>query len=115
MVWRIEAIQQSDDEVFELFAVVVGLLAEDGEEDADHDVVDVVGGVLDDGVGQEQLDSDVLEAVGGQHEGVTGPFDGVTNFGGRLDIVAGLDHLLALGHQGEQVSLEFEIVVLNQK
>ena len=59
---------RSDDEVLELLAVSNHLPAEEEFEDGDHDVVDVVGGVLDDGVSEEEDDSDILEAVGGKEE-----------------------------------------------
>ena len=71
----------SDDEVLELGAISDGLSAEDVSEDGNNDVVGVVLGGLDDGVGEEELNSDVLEAVGGQQESNTFPFDNISEYG----------------------------------
>lgn len=101
--------------MLELGAVVSSLSAEDGDEDANHDVIDVISGVLDDGVSEEEDDSDILEAVGGQQEGISGPFNGVTDLDGGDILVASFDHLLSLGDQGEEFSLGFEVVALGKK
>ena len=105
--------EESDDEVLELFAVSNGLLAHKDEDNADNDVVGDVLGVLDDGVGKEELNSDVLEAVGGKEESNTFPFNGITDLDGGLVLVALVEHLLALLNQSEEISLDLEVVVLN--
>ena len=105
--------EESDDEVLELFAVSNGLLAHKDEDNADNDVVGDVLGVLDDGVGKEELNSDVLEAVGGKEESNTFPFNGITDLDGGLVLVALVEHLLALLNQSEEIGLDLEVVVLN--
>lgn len=96
--------------MLELCAVVVHLSAEDVSEDGNDDVVGVVGGVLDDGVGQKEFDSDVFEAVGGQKEGNSVPFDDISDLQGRLVSVAGVQHLLALLHQSQKLNLSLEVI-----
>ena len=49
-------------------AVSNGFPAQEGLEDADHDIVRVDTGVLDDGLSQEEDSSGIFEAVGGMEE-----------------------------------------------
>lgn len=101
--------------MLKLLAVSNHLSAKEGFEDGDHDIVDVVGGVLDDGVGEEEDDSDVLEAVGGEEEGGSVPFNDISNLDGGLVLVALVEHLLSLFHESDDFNLEVEVVVLNDK
>lgn len=94
-------------------AVSNSLLAEDVGEDADHDVVDVVSGVLDDGVDEEQLNSDILEAVGGEEESHTVPFDDITDLDHGLVLVALGEQLLGLLEEGDHLNLQAQVVLLN--
>ena len=106
---------KSDDEVLELFAVSNSLSAEDVSEDGDGNIVGVVLGVLDDGVGEEEFDSDVLEAVGGEEEGISVPFNDVTDLDGGLVLVALVEHLLCLLEESEEFNFEADVLVLNRK
>lgn len=104
---------RSDDEVLELFAVSEGLLSEEVSENGDNDVVGVVRGVLNDGIGKEEDNSDILEAVGGKQESNSFPFDDVSDFDSRLVLVAFVQHLLSLLQKREDFNLELKIVVLD--
>ena len=86
---------RSDDEVLELFAVSEGLLSEEISENGNNDVVGVVSGVLNDGIGKEEDNSDILEAVGGKQESNSFPFDDVSDLNSRLVLVAFVQHLLS--------------------
>ena len=101
--------------MLELLAVSNHLSAKESLEDGDHDIVDVVRGVLDDGVSEEEDDSDVLEAVGGKEEGGSVPFNNISNLDSGLVLVALVEHLLSLFHESDDFNLEVEVVVLNDK
>ena len=103
---------RSDDEVLELFAVSEGLLSEEISENGNNDVVGVVSGVLNDGIGKEEDNSDILEAVGGKQESNSFPFDDVSDLNSRLVLVAFVQHLLSLLQKREDFNLELEIVVV---
>ena len=100
--------------MFELFAIGNTLSSEEVSEDADHDIIDVIGGVLDDGVGEEEDNSDVLEAVGGEQSGHSVEFNDVTDLDGGLIGVALVEHLLAFLEEGQNFLQIVEIVVLGQ-
>ena len=106
---------KSDDEVLELFAVSNSLSAEDVSEDADHNVVDVIGGVLDDGVSEEEFNSDILEAVGGEEECISVPFDDVSDLDGGLVFVALVKHFLSFFEEGKEFDFEADVFLLNKK
>ena len=106
---------KSDDEVLELFAVSNSLSAEEVSEDADHNVVHVVLGVLDDGVSEEEFNSDILEAVGGEEECISVPFDDVSDLDGGLVLVALVKHLLGLFEEGKEFDFEADVFLLNKK
>ena len=61
----------------ELVTVSISLSAQYGNEYHDDNIVDLIGGVLDDGVADEEKDSDVLEAVAAQEEGDSSSLDQV--------------------------------------
>lgn len=105
----------SDDEVLELGAISDGLSAEDVSEDGNNDVVGVVLGGLDDGVGEEELNSDVLEAVGGEEHGNSFPLDGVSDLDSGLVGLAFVEHGLSFLHKGKHFNEEVEVLVLNRK
>jgi hypothetical protein len=107
-------LDESDDEVLELGTVRNSLSSEDESEDGDDDVVGVVLGALDDGVGEEELNSDVLEAVGSEEEGNTVPLNDVSEDGLGLLGVALVKHGLSLLEEGEEFNLEGESLVLNE-
>lgn len=107
--------KRSDNEVLELGAVSNCLSSEDVSEDSDNDVVGVVSGVLDDGVGKEELNSDVLEAVGGEEEGDSVPLNDISDLDSGLVLVALVEHLLSLFHNSEEFNFELEVVVLTHK
>lgn len=103
----------SEDEVDELGAVLVSLVAEDANEDGEDEVVGDRGGVLDDLIGDQEHDADVLEAVGGQQEGDSGGFNGVSQLG--LDLVDGSARLelgLQLPDQGDQLGLGSDVFLV---
>ena len=99
--------------MLELLAVSNTLSSEEVSEDGDHNVINVVSGVLDDGVNEEEDDSDVLEAVGGEESSNSVPFNNISDLDGRLVLVALVEHLLSLFHKSEDFNLEAEVVVLN--
>ena len=99
--------------LFELHAVSDSLSSENDSEDSNHNVVNVVGGVLNDGVGEEQDDSDILEAVGGQEEVNSFPFNGISDLDGGLVGVALVEHFLSFLNEGQNFNLGVEVVVLN--
>ncbi len=100
--------------MLELGAVSNSLSAEDVSEDGNDEVVGVVSGVLDDGVGKEELNSDILEAVGGKEEGNTVPLNDVSEDGLGLGGVALVKHGLSLLEEGEEFNLEGEVLFLNK-
>lgn len=105
--------KSTDDEVDELAAVLVALLAEDGTEDGNDDVVDPVSGGLNNGVGEQQHDSDILEAVAGEQERNSAGFDDVSE--GGLDLVveaAVIGDGLSLLDQSDELSLGLEVVLV---
>lgn len=103
---------RSDDEVLELGAVSNTLSSEDVTEDEDHNVIEVVTGVLDDGVEEEEFNSDILEAVGGEEEGNTIPLNDISDLDGGLVSVALVEHLLSLFQESEEFNFELEVFVL---
>ena len=104
----------SDDEVFELLAVSNSLPSEHVFHDGEDDVLDVVGGVLDDDVSEEEDDSDILEAVGGEEESGSFPFNSISDLEGGLVLVALVEHLSSLFHQSEDLNLEVHVGLLNE-
>ena len=105
---------KSDDEVLELGAVSNSLSTEEVSENGDNDVVGVVLGVLDDGIGKEEFNSDVLEAVGGEEECISVPFNDVTDLDGGLVGVALVKHLLGFLEESEEFNFEGNVLVLNK-
>ena len=89
------------------------MLAEDGAEDADDDVVDPVGGGLDDGVEQAEHDSDVLGAVGGKEESNTGGLDDVAESGLNLVVQTTFSgDSLSLLDQSDELRLGSDVVLV---
>ena len=104
---------RSDDEVLELRAVSNGLSSQNVSEDGDHDVINVVRGILDNGVSKEEFNSDILEAVGGKEEGNTVPFNNVSDLDGGLVLVAFVKHFLSFFHKSDDFDEEVHVVLLN--
>ena len=104
---------RSYDEVLELSAISVTLSAEEVSEDGNDNVVGVVSGGLNDGVGEEEDNSDILEAVGGQKEGNSVPFNDISEDGLGLLGVALVKHGLSLLQKSEHFDLEGEVLVLD--
>ena len=100
--------------MLELLAVSNSLPAEEVFEDGDHDVLNVVGWVLDDGVSEEEDDSDILEAVGGEEESGSFPFNNISDLDGGFALVALVEHFLSLLHQSDDLNLEAHVGLLNE-
>ena len=103
---------QSDDEVDELSAILLGGVSENVSEDSDHNVIDPIFGGLDNGVGKNEDDSDILEAVAGQHEGNTGGFNLISNDWFFEFHVTGFQHFLSFFHKGDNFNLELIILLV---
>ena len=101
--------------MLELLAVSDSLSSEEVFEDSNHNVIDIVRWVLDDGVSEEEDDSDVFEAVGGEEEGDSVPFNNISDLDGGLVLVALVEHLLAFLHKSKDFNLEVEVFLLNEK
>ena len=101
--------------MLKLGTVSVSLSSEEVSEDSDHDVVDVVGGVLDDGVDEEEDNSDILEAVGGEEGCHSVEFNNISNLDGGSVGFTLVEHLLSLFKEGKDFSEVIEVVVLNKK
>ena len=105
---------KSDDELLEHLAVFETLSAEDENEDGDHEIVDLVSRSNDDGVGEEENDSDVFEAVGGEEEGISVPFNNVTDLDGGLVLIALVKHHFSLLDESEDFNFEGDVLVLSR-
>ena len=104
----------SDDEVFKLLAVSKSLSSEEEFEDANHNVINVVRWVLDDGVSEKEDNSDILEAVWGEEEGNSVPFNNISNLDCGFVLVAFVEHFLSFFHKSDNFNLEVEVVLLNE-
>ena len=99
--------------VFELHAISVTLSSENGNENGNHNVINFVGWVLDDGVSKKQDNSDVLGAVGGQKEVDSFPFNGISDLDSGLVGVALVEHFLSFLNKSQNFNLGVEVIVLN--
>ncbi len=95
---------RSDDEVFELSTVLVGLSAEDVSENSYNNVIGVVLGILDNSVSQKEFNSDILEAVWGKQEGNSVPLDNISDLNSGLIGLAGVKHFLSFSHKSKGVN-----------